>query len=252
MARPTDPAGAPAASCGRRGWLRAKIAFAALLLAAASGCRSAPALVSADALQEGVSALTRSLPGELAALYRLRVAATGGLRLTVLTAGPEGRLTISEPFGAAVSVAAWNGAEARLYDLDHGCRMEAVNTAAVLGVGRLPLPQAARLLAGRLPALPDDVIVVEPDQGTVAVLGNGWTCRVVLAAEPWRVVRVEGEGWTIRLDHHTSSVPGFARLTHEGGRWAELELVRLEWPAAPELPTEPELPPCAAADGAAR
>lgn len=230
----------------------ASLALAAAI-ALAAACRTAPPPPPSAPLEQGVAALTRPLPGDLAALYRLRVAATGTLRLTALTAGTAGRLSISEPFAGAVSVAAWDGDgdAARLYDLREGCRVEAESLAAVLGIGRLPLPQAVRLLAGRLPVA-GGAARVESDSGQAVVSGDTWGYRADLAADPWRVVRVTGEGWSVTLDRHTLSVPGRLRLEHADGRWAELELVRLEWPEDPTLPDEPDLPPCAVAGGGAR
>jgi hypothetical protein len=39
-------------------------------------------------------------------------------------------------------------------------------------------------------------------------------------------------------------VPGFIRVKNADGRWAELDLVRLEWNAGRELPPNPDLPIC--------
>jgi hypothetical protein len=234
--------------------MRRELATTALLLTVLAGCRTAAPPAGGAPLEEGIAALTRPLPGELAALYRLRVPGTGTLRLTVATRGPAGRLSVSEPFAGAVSVAAWDdsASPARLYDLREGCRVEASSLTAVLGVGRLPLPQAARLLAGRLPALEGDRLSLEPEARAVDVAGASSSYRATLAQSPWRVTRVAGDGWSVALDRHTVSVPGSVRVEHADGRWAELELLRLEWPEDPSLPEEPELPSCAAAAGAAR
>ncbi len=189
--------------------------------------------------------LSRPLTADLGALYRLRVGNTGGLRLAVLTAGDAGRMTVSDPFGSAVSLAAWTSTEpAVLYDLRAGCRLEATDVSAVLGIGRLPLPQAVRLLAGRLPALPVDTVVAIPGANQVLVSGHDWQCRVGLAEDPWRVVSVAGEGWTIALDRHSGALPGRLQLRHIDGRSAELGLVRIEWAIDRQLPAEPDLPPC--------
>jgi len=193
--------------------------------------------------------LSRPLTADLGALYRLRVGRTGGLRLAVLTAGDAGRLTVSDPFGSAVSLAAWSPTEsAMLYDLRAGCRLEVKDVSAVLGLGRLPLPQAARLLAGRLPALPDDTVTPVPGANQVMVSGVGWSCRVGLAEDPWRVVSVAGGSWAIELDRHTGALPGRLELHHVDGRSAELVLVRIEWVIDRRLPAEPDLPTCPAPD----
>jgi hypothetical protein len=54
-----------------------------------------------------------------------------------------------------------------------------------------------------------------------------------------------GGGWRVELRDHSSSVPGWLRVRGANGRWAELELVRLEWHQDAGLPPVPELPPCA-------
>jgi hypothetical protein len=223
----------------------------ALVAATVVGCASVPAtVVDPGQLDEGVARLNRPLPGDLAALYRMRVAKSGGLRLAVAATDEAGRLTISEPFGSAVSLTAWQAeAPTVFFDLREGCRREVRDLAEVLGVGALPLAEATRLLGGRLPAVAGDLIEVGSD-GEVVVTGLGWAAAVRLAAGPWRVVEVEerttdGErGWRIELDDHTSSVPGRIRIVHPDGRWAELDLARLEWPNALELPDLPELPLC--------
>jgi hypothetical protein len=190
------------------------------------------------------------LPGNLAALYRLRVPSSGGLRLSVLTAGSNGRVTISEPFGSAVSLTAWSGGSwSEVFDLREGCRFATEDLSGVLGVTTLPLPQAVRLLGGRLPAVADDR--VEPSSPRqLRVDSRSWRGLVTLAPGPWRVIAVEEippqgrPGWRAQLRDHSVSVPGWIRVKGADGRWAELELVRLEWPAARELPPTPELPQC--------
>jgi hypothetical protein len=112
----------------------------------------------------------------------------------------------------------------------------------------MPLPQAVRLLVGRLPAVADDRLTPSAD-GRVLVEGQGWRARVTVSGEPWRVVLVEddgsrGTGWRIELGDHSLSVPGLVRVENGDGRWAELELVRLEWNDGGELPALPELPFC--------
>ena len=225
----------------------------AALLAPAGACRSVPAAGPAGAeLAGGVEYLSRPLPGDMAALYRLRVPSSGGLRLSVLTRGVAGRITISEPFGSALSLTAWSqGQPTLMYDLKQGCRLEIADVSAVLGIGGLPVSRAAGLLGGRLPVLAGDA-VRPAGSGTLAVRGAGWTSTVRVAAGPWRVVEVTGPdengttGWTLTLDRHTSSVPGLVRGRRPNGDWFELELVRLEWGSENELPPPPDLPDCGA------
>ncbi len=211
-----------------------------------------PQLPSEGLTAQGAEALGRPLPGDLAALYRLRVPASGGLRLSVLATPEAGRLSVSEPFGSAVSLAAWGGGAApRLYDLKRGCRLEVRDVSAVLGVAGLPLPEAARLLGGRLPAMDGDAVsVLGP--GQVMVQGSGWGAVVQLRSDPWRVVAVsdaaEPSRWRLELARHTLSVPGFVRADSANGDWAELELVRLEWNPISQLPAEPDLPSCPPAE----
>jgi len=199
----------------------------------------------------GVTALERPLPGDLAALYRLRSGGSGWLRLSVLTCGDAGRMTVSGSFGSALSLVAWDGAgEAMVADLKKGCRLPVAGSSAVLGLDRLPLPQAVRLLAGRLPQS-RHTRLVPLGQGSYRIEGRGWSCRVQLAAEPWRVVRVEGPAgpeiprWNVKLGRHTGSLPGRLDIETPSGRRIVLELVRLEWSSGTELPKLPELPPCA-------
>jgi hypothetical protein len=220
-----------------------------LLLGGCVSSGSAP--VGPERLAEGVDVLARPLPGDLAALYNLRVSKTGGLRLAVATADDRGRLTVSEPFGSAVSMTAWaSGSPSIFFDMREGCQREVEDLEEVLGVAALPLGQAVRLLGGRLPALEDDEVTVE-DSGAITVRGVGWAASVRLAEEPWRVLEVAevqhdgARGWRLVLDDHTSSVPGEIRLEHPDGRWAELALTRLEWPNEVALPELPVFPACA-------
>lgn len=223
----------------------------ALVLAGGLGCASrGPAALTPTEIDDGVSRLDRPLPGDLAALYSLRVASTGGLRLALLTAGDRGRMTISKPFGAAVSITAWSDeGPVVVLDLEQGCRREGADLADVLGVGALPLAQAVRLLGGRLPAVAGDRVT--PGGGDrVVVAGTGWAATVRLARDPWRVLEVDelrpdgSPGWRLELGNHASSVPGTVRLEDPEGRWAELELTRLEWPDEARLPELPSLEPC--------
>ena len=226
---------------------------AGLAAIAATGCRTgapAPAMTS-DRLAAATTQLARPLPADLAALYRLRVPSTGGLRLSVATAGDEGRVTISEPFGSAVSLTAWSGVgPPEVFDLKEGCRFTRGDLSGVLGVGNLPLPQLVRLLAGRLPAVEADSIEVR-DDGRLHISGGEWRGLVDLADNPVRVLAVRdlsgggGGGWRVELREHSSSVPGRLRVVGSDERWAELELVRLEWHRDAVLPPVPELPPCA-------
>ena len=193
--------------------------------------------------------LTRPLPGDFAALYGLTVARSGGLRLSVVTAGDEGRLTISEPFGTAVSLTAWSArGPAVFFDMDEGCRRDVVDLEGVLGAGALPLHQAVRLLGGRLPVAPGDEITFS--DGLLHVRGIHWAAEIELAPDPWRVSEVSevradgGVGWRLELGDHTSSVPGTIRLENSDGRWAKLDLKRLEWPKNTSLPELPIFKPC--------
>ncbi|NOZ94785.1 MAG: hypothetical protein GXP47_08625 [Acidobacteria bacterium] len=216
-----------------------------------AGCRStAPAPVSTVVWERGVAALERPLPGDLAALYKLRSGGSGWLRLSVVTRGDAGRMTVAGAFGSALSLVAWDQeGSATVADLRKGCRVPVTDASAVLGLSRLPLPQAIRLLAGRLPISPNGRIVSFGD-GAYRIEGEGWSCRVELAAAPWRVVRVEGPAgpesprWSIELMRHTGSLPGRLEIRTPSGRRLVLELVRLEWNTAAQLPPLPELPLC--------
>jgi len=224
----------------------------ACLLVATLGCKSTdPHRTTGQLdLEYARSALRRPLSGNLAALYRLRVPSSGGLRLSVLTVSDLGRITISEPFGSAMSLTSWSAdAPPEVFDLRERCRFTTNDLSGVLGVGNLPLPQAVRLLGGRLPAVNGDRVQIEED-GRLRVVGPSWTGLVTVAPDPWRVTAVEDVsadrqgGWQLRLKDHSSSVPGWLRVKGTDGRWAELELVRLEWNTAAELPPAPALPVC--------
>jgi len=216
-----------------------------------AGCQStAPETVPVDP-EKAIERLNRPLTADPAALYRLRVSASGGLRMSVLTSKENGRLTVSEPFGAAVSLTSWSGSQQpTFFDLRKGCRIQSMDLEQALGVAAMPLPQAVRLFVGRLPASGDDWIAPRED-GRILIEGLRWAALVTVAAEPWRVVSVEqvgaqGQGWRFELSDHSLSVPGFIRVENADGRWAELELVRLEWNDGAELPSPPDLPPCTA------
>ena len=229
----------------------AALLIALMLLA---GCRSAAPPLGASDLEAARHRLSGPLPGSPVALYHLRVPSSGGLRLSLLTSGEAGRLTVSEPFGSAVSLTAWVGnAPATFFDLRQGCRLDAVDLERVLGISAMPLPQAVRLLAGRLPAADGDRVSIRAD-GRLLVEGVGWKAVIELAPEPWRVMSAAEEragdgGWKIELSDHTASVPGVVRVQRENGRWAELELVKLEWKDTGELPLLPELPVCVLVGG---
>lgn len=223
--------------------------LAAICAVTFSGCRTSSPVFDPQDLESARSELTRPLPADPSVLYRLRVSSSGRLRLSVLTSGDAGRLTISEAFGSALSITAWRAsAPPRYYDLRESCQLEISDLSQVLGVGAMPLPQAVRLLVGRMPAVADDS--VSPVGGsTFLVEGSGWAAEVEVADDPWRVIRVRevGEsasGWKIVLEDHTGSVPGSVRVKRSDGRSAELELLRLEWNEGGDLPDLPDVPLC--------
>lgn len=241
MIRPTEAGGG-----------RAAAVLLLALVACAAGCATTQPMVIVDQarLDEAVAALSRPLPGDLAALYRMRGSKTGGLLLSVITAGDDGRMTISKPFGSAVSLTAWMAERPTLlFDMDEGCRREVEDLREVLGLGAPPMGQAVRLLGGRLPAMPGDTVTTGPD-GRIGISGAGWAAWVRVAPDPWRVVEVDARdaggvgGWRMELKAHTSSVPEVVRLTNSDGRWVELKLSRLEWPADASLPELPDFPRC--------
>jgi hypothetical protein len=218
----------------------------------AVGCRTASTgqTFTHEELLVARSELTRPISGNLAALYRLRIPSSGGLRLSVLTLADNGRVTISEPFGSAVSLTVWSGAAPPVvFDLRKGCRFITSDVSGVLGVGSLPLPQAVRLLGGRLPATEADLVELRQD-GRLRVSSETWQGLVTVTDDPWRVTAVEDlsseqeRSWRVQLRDHTGSVPGWLRVRGADGRWAELELVRLEWDTTEELPTILDLPWC--------
>ncbi|MEE4271240.1 MAG: hypothetical protein V2I67_06180 [Thermoanaerobaculales bacterium] len=230
--------------------LRRAATMAAVAVAmAASGCATSPR-VSVDPIRmaEARAAFDEPLPGELAALYRVRMPRSGSLRLAVITDGASGRWTISEPFGSAVSMTAWNDSDdTLLYDMEVGCRRPVQDLREVVGIDAFPMTQAARLLAGRLPAASGDRVVVT-GAGEFEVHGDGWGVAVCVAADPWRVVEVRPlrGRWRITLEEHKGPVPGRIRVKAGRGRWAELELSRIEWPEEVSLPALPDFPACVA------
>ncbi len=230
------------------------VAALAVAAAVAAGCRSAlpeaPSLAPAR-LAEAREALGRPLPGDVSALYKLRVPKAGSLRLSVLTLDGAVRVSASEPFGSTLAIAASSpGGDSWLLDLREGCRLEGADASTGLGLSGLPLDRAARLLAGRLPAAADDTVAPAGDGGLV-VSGKGWRVLVGVAPDPWRVVTVadgrrapEAPAWRLTVTDHTLSLPRELRVEHADGDWAELELVGLEWSTVDALPDLPDLPPC--------
>jgi hypothetical protein len=238
------------AATGVRTVLRVIVPFVMML--GLAGCQTAVPETTLVNPEAAIEALNRPLGGDPAALYRLRTSRSSGLRVSLLTKGDEGRLTVSEPLGGAVSLTSWSGSQPpTFFDLREGCRLETSDLERALGVAAMPLPQAVRLLGGRLPAASDDWVTPHED-GRILVEGRRWTALVRVAVDPYRVVSVEEvgareKGWRFELGDHSLSVPGFIRVENPGGRWAELELVRLEWNVAGDLPPRPDLPPCVAA-----
>ncbi len=223
-------------------------AAAVVAVVGAFGCRTSAPQFAPDELESARALLTLPLPGDPAVLYRLRVPTAGGLRLALLTSGPAGRMTISESMGSAISVTAWSaGGGGFFYDLREGCRLESADLSRVLGIGAMPMHQAVLLLGGRLPAAAGDTVTPTEDSHFL-IRGEGWAADVKLASEPWRVTNVHEvggkPGWSIALGNHTGSVPGSVRLTTSNRRWAELELIRLEWHEGGELPALPDVPWC--------
>jgi len=239
----------PRPSSGIRGSIGTAVLV--LVVVAGIGCASrGPSIIESDQLAEAIAHLNRPMAGNLAALYDLRVAKTGGLRLAVITDGGNGRMTVSEPFGAAVSLTAWSAQDPSVFfDMELGCRREIDDLEEVLGASALPLGQAVRLLGGRLPVMPDDQIESGAG-GVIEVRGAGWAAWIRLASDPWRVVEVGelrapgGRGWHLELGSHTSSVPGSIRFENDDGRWAVLDLKRLEWPEEASLPDLPDFESC--------
>ena len=131
-----------------------------------------------------------------------------------------------------------------------------VAAAAAVIAGVLAVPAGHTVLFR--PGVPTDVTladiggdrVVIGSGGAVEVRGAGWAARLRLAPQPWRVVEVSemgtggAGGWRFELGYHTSSVPGAIRVENADGRWAELELTRLEWPQNASLAALPAFEDC--------
>ena len=216
----------------------------------AVGCRSTGSStpLTEDELAMARTALDTPMPSSTAALYHLRVPSSGGMKLSLVRLEAAGRLTISEPFGSTVAVADWNSrGETRLYDLKQACQIEGGRLSEVLGVAAMPVPAVSRLLGGRFPVTAGDRVRFGSD-GRIEILGSQWTGFVSVLPSPWRVVKVEGPpgdgSWTLWLKDHSGSVPGWIRVEGSDGRWAELELVRLEHSTVTSLPPLPTLPVC--------
>jgi len=214
-------------------------------------CRTTTELtaVSPDELEQAMDELEAPLPGDVMALYRLRARLSGNLRLSLQTRGAAGRLSISEPFGSALSLGAWDDASSlELADLKQGCRVLVRDLSSLLGGSGLPMPQAVRLLGGKLPAVATDQRTLL-SEGRVLITGQGWAAVVTVQPSPWRVVAVSSPPqdvvrWRVDLTAHQGSVPGAVRFEHSSGSWAELTLIRLEWRTPERLPRIPELPWC--------
>ncbi len=208
-----------------------------------TGKPSVPAATSAE-IAEAVSVLRRPLPGPLVALYRLRVPSTGGLRLSIIAEGNRGRMTVSENLGGALAILAWDGEGSRIFDLKEGCRPSERNRPTIPGMAGLPMDRAVLLMGGRLPVNPGDVVRPVDGKSTVEIDGPGWNASVGLAFDPVRILSVRGEGWSVELGDHTSSLPGTLRFETGSDQWAELELVRLQWKFEGEWPPLPDFPEC--------
>jgi hypothetical protein len=231
-----------------------RLAIWLLVVATVAGCRSAPppAPVTAEELENAVAALAGSPPTGVAALYRLRVSSTSGLRASFSTSAGGGTMAISDSFGRALVMASWtDDGRSVLYDLDAGCRIPGADLAGMIGAGGLPVEQAVRLLSGRLPAAAGDRIDVRA--GGLEITGEGWSARVTVTGDPWRVLEVRaGNGadaaWRIELGDHTGSIPKAVYVERSDGDWARLTLVRRETTGNDALPELPDLPVCTAED----
>ncbi len=237
---------AVAAAWGRRYGLLVLASLLGVVVGCATtgtGRSSGPTPTSAE-LAEAVVALRRPLPGPLVALYRLRVPSTGGLRLSVIAEGDRGRMTVSENLGGALAVLAWDGERIRIFDLKEGCRSPDRDRPTIPGMEGLPMDRAILLMGGRLPVISGDVVRPDDGKSTVEIDGPGWNASAGLAFDPVRILSVRGEGWSVELGDHTSSLPGTLRFETGSDQWAELELVRLQWKFEGEWPPLPDFPEC--------
>ncbi len=232
-----------------RGWLLVLALSVAGFAVIATGCGSTsprtPGGPLSPPIEQGVDLLLRPLPGPMAALYRMQVKSSGGFRLSVAAVeGGTGRITVSEPFGAAVVLAGWEASTAaEVFDLREGCRLAGGAMAEGFALEGLPLRRIHRLLGGRLPALDGDPVVFVDDRIVQISTDRGFV-TATLARNPWRVVTVVGDGFSVALDMHTSSLPGRLRFESASGEAAELELVRLQWEHTGDWAPMPELPAC--------
>ena len=246
------PFSAPNRDRGRAGMIPAPAiglrtgAVAVLVGLVAVGCATttAPPMPAVDT-RAGIVALEGPAPADLAALYRIQVPGRGRLRMAVLTSGDAGRLTVTEPFGSAVSITAWDGDRVRLYDFERDCAAWIAGDELLPAVRALSPERAVRLLAGRLPAAPADVVAIDTG-GRVAIRGAGAGLDAALAPDPWRVASASADdgSWSIEVRHHTGALPAVFDVRDERGRRVGVELLQFEWSEARELPDLPDLPPC--------
>lgn len=206
---------------------------------AAAGCSS---LKPVDAvgdidLSSGMKLLSRPLPGPMAALYRLRAGSTGNLRLSLIADHEWGRMTVAESFGSTLSIVAWEGGGSLplVLDMRHGCRLHQNDLAGVLGFSSIPVRRMMRLLGGRLPLEAGDQLE-RGSGGKLRIEGRNWKGRLVLASNPWRVVRLNSGDFSVVLKDHTLSVPGRIEMEDLEGHRIRLDLLRLKW----EIKRKPE------------
>jgi len=191
-----------------------------------------------------VKLLTRPLPGPFVALYRLRVPSTGGLRLSVIADGGQGRITVSENLGGALVLAGWDHEGSAIFDLRKGCRLEGKGALEALGLGSLPLDRAVLVLGGRAPAIEGDRVGSPGTRGMIEISADDWWAIAEIETDPVRILSLRGQDWAVDLGNHTSSLPGRFRFESAGGDWAELELIRLQWEYSGDLPQLPDFPRC--------
>jgi len=196
-------------------------------------------------IQDGILKLRRALPGQMAALYRLKVGSTQTLRLALLAEKAWGRITISESFGSTLSIAAWDEAESpRFLDLRQGCRLPENDLAGLFGFSEIPLERLPLLLGGRLPVEEGDQLEFSKTSGELFVQAPKWKAALRLAPNPWRVVELRSGDFVIKLSDHSLSVPGRIETRDEDGRRVRLDLLRLQWKITRKPGELPELPLC--------